>query len=94
MIHTITGATENQAKSKNKRRQHLRNVMTIKGSSNRPREERDWQIKFSPFDTKIVEDNGNDLIDIFLVITTFLVERIFVDDGSAVEVLIWKAFKK
>ena len=42
----------------------------------------------------IVEDNGNDSIAILGVISTFLVERILVDDGSAVEVLMWKFFKE
>ena len=42
--------------------------------------------------TKIVEDNGNDLIAISAVINTFLVKRILIDDGSVVEVLMWKAF--
>ena len=68
--------------------------MTIEGSSKRLREEEDWQIKFSLLDTKIVEDNGNDPIAIFVVINTFLVEKILVDDGSVVEVLMWKAFKE
>ena len=68
--------------------------MTIEGSSKRPKEEEDWQIKFSSFDTEIMEDNGNDPIAIFIVINTFLVEKILVDDGSAMEVLMWKAFKE
>ena len=33
-------------------------------------------------------------IAIFTVISTFLVEMILVDDGSVVEVLMWKAFKE
>ena len=68
--------------------------MTIEGSSKRPREERDWHIKFSPLDIEIMEDNGNDLVTIFAIINTFLVEKILIDDGSVVEVLMWKAFKK
>ena len=68
--------------------------MTIEGSSKRPREDENWKIKFSPLDTDIVEDNGNDPIAISVVINTFLLERILVDDGSAVQVLMWKAFKE
>ena len=41
-----------------------------------------------------MENNGNDLIAVLPIIDTFLVERILVDDGSIVKVLIWKAFKE
>ena len=41
-----------------------------------------------------MEDNGNNLIVISTIKDTFLVERILIDDGSAVEVLMWKAFKE
>ena len=41
-----------------------------------------------------MKDNGNDLIAVSAIISTFLVERILVDDGSVVEVLMWKAFKE
>ena len=41
-----------------------------------------------------MEENGNDLIAVSAIISTFLVERILVDDRSIVEVLIWKAFKE
>ena len=47
-----------------------------------------------PFDTDIVEDNGNDPITVSVIINTFLIERILIDDGSVVEVLIWKAFQE
>ena len=66
----------------------------IEGSFKKPREEGDRQIKFSPFDTEIVENDDNDLIVISAVINTFLVEKILVDDGSVVEVLMWKSFKE
>ena len=45
-------------------------------------------------DADILEDSGNDLIAISAVINNFLVERIIVDDGSAVEILMYEAFKK
>ena len=41
-----------------------------------------------------MEDNCNDLIVIYSIINNYLVERILVDDGSTVEVLIFDAFKK
>ena len=41
-----------------------------------------------------MEDNGNDSIMVSAIISTFLVQRILVDDGSVVDVLIWKAFKE
>ena len=41
-----------------------------------------------------MEDNGNDLIAISIVISIFLVEKILIDDGSGIVVLIWKAFKE
>ena len=72
----------------------MKSVMMIEGSFKKPPKDDNQQIKFSPFDTDIVEDNGNDLIAISVVISTFLVERILVDDGSVVEVLMWKAFKE
>ena len=48
VIHMITGATEEWAQSKSKRKQHLRSVMTVEGLSKRIKEDDDWQIKFSP----------------------------------------------
>ena len=54
VIHMITGATEKWAQSKSKRKQHLRSMMTIEGSSKRAKEDESWQIKFSPLDTDIV----------------------------------------
>ena len=66
--------------------------MTVEGSSKRIKEDDDWQIKFSPLDIDVVQDNGNDPIAVSTVINTFLVERILIDDDSAVEVLMWKAF--
>ena len=68
--------------------------MTIEGSSKRAWEDENWQIKFSPLDTDIVQDNGIDLIIVSAIINTFLVERILIDDGSVVEVLLWKAFQE
>ena len=56
IIHMITGATEKWAQSKSKRKQHLRNVMAIEGSSKRAKEDESWQIKFSSLDTDIVQD--------------------------------------
>ena len=41
-----------------------------------------------------MEDNGNDSIVISTIINDFLIERILVDDGSMVEVLIFVAFKR
>ena len=41
-----------------------------------------------------MEENGNDPLAISIVINTFLVERILVDDRSIVEVLMWKSFKE
>ena len=50
--------------------------------------------KILPLDTDIVQDSDNDPIAVSAIINTFLVERILIDDGSAVEVLMWKAFKE
>ena len=44
-------------------------------------------------DVNILEDNGNNPIVISSIIDNFLVERILVDNGSAVEILIYDAFK-
>ena len=42
VIHMITGATEEWAQSKSKRKQHLRSVMTVERSSKRIKEDDDW----------------------------------------------------
>ena len=42
----------------------------------------------------IVEDNSNNLIVVSSIINTFLVERILIDDGSAMELLMWKDFQE
>ena len=68
--------------------------MTVEGSSKRARDDENWQIKFSPLDTDIVQDDGKDPIVVSAVINTFLVERILFDDGSAVEVVMRKAFQE
>ena len=39
VIHMITGATEEWSKSKNKRKQHLRSVMTVEGSSKKAKDD-------------------------------------------------------
>ena len=41
-----------------------------------------------------MDDDGNDPIVISVVINNFGVDKILVDDGSAVEMLIYDAFKK
>ena len=41
-----------------------------------------------------MQDDGNDPIAVSVVINTFLVKRILIDDGNAEEVLIWKAFQE
>ena len=41
-----------------------------------------------------MQDDGNDPIAASVVINTFLVERILINDGSTVEVLMWKAFQE
>ena len=65
--------------------------MTIAKTFKRRRQE-DWQIKFSALDADIVEDSGNDSIAISALINNFLVERILVDDGNTVEVLMYETF--
>ena len=77
VIHMITGATEECAQFKSKRKQHLRSIMAVEGSSKRTREDENWQIKFSP-NTNIVQDNGNDPIIVSAIINTFLVEKILI----------------
>ena len=59
-----------------------------RGSSKRPRQDEDGQIKFLALNADIVED----LITISIVNDTYLVEKILEDDGSVVEVLMWEAF--
>ena len=65
--------------------------MTIAKTFKRRRQE-DWQIKFSALDANIIEDSGNDSIAISALINNFLVERILVDDGNTVEVLMYETF--
>ena len=54
----------------------------------------DWQFNFLTNDFDILEDNDNDPIVISSIVNNLLVERILVDDGSVVEVLIFDAYKK
>ena len=90
----ITGATEEWAQSKNKRKQYLKSIMAVERSSKRTREDETWQIKFSSLNTNIVQDNGNDPIFVSAIINTLLVGRILIDDSSTVKVLMWKAFQE
>ena len=41
-----------------------------------------------------MQDDGNNPIAVSIVINIFFVERILIDDGSAVEVLMWKMFQE
>ena len=93
-MNTITRVNEKWATSSNKRRAHLRSVMAINASTKRPRRHEDWQINFSPHEENITDDDSNDPIIISSVINNFRVDRILVNDGSVVEVLIYDAFKK
>ena len=68
--------------------------MRINGSSKRSKQKEDWQINFFSLDADIVEENENNPIAISIDINNYLVERILVDDGSAVKVLMYDAFKK
>ena len=52
------------------------------------------QISFLAIDVDILENNSNNPIVISSIINNFLVERILIDDGSALEVLIYDALKK
>ena len=61
--------------------------MTIEGSSKDPKRMRTGRLS-SPFDTKIVQKNGNDLIVVSTIISMFLLERILVNDGNVIKVLI------
>ena len=42
VINMITGATEEWAQSKSKRKQHLRSVMTIEGAPKRAKKDESW----------------------------------------------------
>ena len=55
---------------------------------------KNWQFNFSAFDADIVEDNGNAPIAIYAVINNYLVERILVDDGNVMKVLMLDTFKR
>ena len=93
IINTIVESMEEWATSKNKRRAYLRSVITIGGTSKRPRQE-EWQINFSTSDADIIEDNENDPIAISALINNFFIERILVDDRSVVEVLMYEALER
>ena len=68
--------------------------MTINTSAKRLRHHKNWQIKFFAHEENIIDDNSNDPIVISSVINNFLVDKILVNDGSAIKVLIYDAFKK
>ena len=82
----ITEVMEEWAQSKSKKKQHLRSVITIEGSSKRAKKDESWQIKFSSLDTDIVQDSGNDPIAVS-TINTFLLERILINDSNTIKVL-------
>ena len=63
-------------------------------STKQPKCQEDWQINFFLHEKNIMDDDGNDPIVISTIINNFGVDRILVDDGSVVEVLIYDAFKK
>ena len=88
-VNNITGAMEEWTTLRNRRRAHLRSIMTINASAKRPKQHENWQINFSAHEENIINDNGNDPIVISPVINNFLVDRILVNDGSVVEVLIF-----
>ena len=92
-VNTITGVTKKWATSRNKKMAHLRSIMAINSPTKRPRRHENWQINFFAHEENIVHDNDNDPIIISTVIHNFQVDRILVDDGSAVEVLIYETFK-
>ena len=66
--------------------------MAINASTKRPRCHEDWQINFSPHEENIIDNDRNDPIVISVVINNFRVGRILVDDGNAMEVLIYDTF--
>ena len=68
--------------------------MAINASTKRPKCHEDWQINFFLYEENIIDDDGNDPIVISAVFNNFEIDKILVDDGSAVEVLIYDAFKK
>ena len=94
-VNAITGAIEKWATSRNKQMAHLRNTWpsTINSPTKWPKHHEYWQINFFAHEENIVHDNDNDPIIISTVIHNFQVDRILVDDGSAVEVLIYETFK-
>ena len=59
----------------------------------RPRRTKTGRSNF-PLDTDRVQDNDNDPIAVSTIINTFLAERILINDGSVMEVLMWKAFQE
>ena len=93
VINIIVEVTKKWVASKNKCRAHMRSVMIIGEPSKKQRSGENWQISFSANDVEIMVDNGNNPIFISFIIDNYLVKRILVDDGSAVEVLIYDAFK-
>ena len=93
VIHIIVNSTEDWATFKSKKRTHLKSINTI-GTTSKKTRQGDWQINFSNLDADIIEDNDNDPIAISAMINNFLVEKNLVDDGSAVEILMYEAFKK
>ena len=52
------------------------------------------KLNFSTYEENIINDDGNDPIIIFAIINNFRLDKILVDDGSTVEVLIYDTFKK
>ena len=92
VIHMITGATEEWAQSRSKKKTTSEKHNDVRRIVQEDSRRQKLANKVFPLNTDIVQDNGNDSIVVSAIINTFLVERILIDDSSAVKVLMWKAF--
>lgn len=83
----IVGIDENWVGFSAKRKSHMRSVMSV-NAPKRSCYQGIWSIEFSNDDEELVYDEeGNDLMVIFVTISGFKVKRIFVNNGNIVEVL-------
>lgn len=92
IINTIVGATEPWATSKRKESQHLRAIYIL-AEGTLSADKNQWNVTFSGVDSEVLQDYENDPIVIMVQIANFEVKRILVDNGAAVEIQSWEAFK-
>ncbi|OMO89413.1 Integrase, catalytic core [Corchorus capsularis] len=93
-VLTIIGATEHWASSSNRMKAHMREVMSLGLQAPAPTDVKPkWTITFDS-NEDIETNEGNDLIVVTAMVNNFTTDRILVDSGSAVDIIMYDAYKQ